>query len=211
MHAKVNDLVARWTQNGTKPDNAQTADLRRMRTECKEGGFGHLVPRIDYLLAVDAVLRWRLGDQPVESVDSAIAKANAAARRYGYGEYIWLLGSLELIRLIEGNASGDQIIRKATWLIDHLHDHGLTFVAGDELCFQNTVALSNGLLALHQKTDQETAWLYAQKISFSPLFIPKPSDQRQRLETVFRGEGLNHIYDPRALVKNADGYSIILV
>lgn len=210
-HARVNSLVAGWTENGTSPDDALTAGFHRLRAHCKSSGFGHLVPRLDYLLAVDTLLRWRLGDVPVDAVDGVISKANASARRYGYGEYIWLLGSLELIRLVEGGAPQENVAQKAIWLVDHLHDQGLTFVAGDELCFQNTIALSNALLAIHKTTDQETAWRFAQKVSFSPLFIPRPSDQRQRLESVFAGEMLNHTYDPRALDKTGDGYAIILV
>lgn len=211
FHAKVNDLVSNWALDETSPEDTLTAEFQRLRAICRHSGFGHLVPRLDYLLAVDALLRWRRGDHSVEFVDTSIAKANESARRYGYSEYIWLLASLDLIRHVEAGSAQDTIVQKGAWLIDHLHDQGLTFIAGDELCFQNTVAISNALRAIHQNTDQETAWRYAQKISFSPLFIPKPSEQRQRIETLFKGKMLNHVYDPRALVRDNAGYAIILV
>ena len=210
-HAKVNNLVANWTAQGTFPEDELSVEFQRLRAFCKRSGFGHLVPRLDYLIAVDTMLRWRAGDEPISIVEAAISKANESSRRYGYGEYIWLLASLDLVINVEQKASHEDIARKAVWLVNHLHDQGLTFVAGDELCFQNTVALSNGLRAIHQTTDQETAWRFAQKVSFSPLFIPKPSDQRKRLEAVFAGKMLNHIYDPKALVRGPDGYAVILV
>lgn len=210
-HAKVNSLVATWTAHETVPDDELSAKFQRLRAYCRRSGFGHLVPRLDYLIAVDTMLRWRTGEEPISTVEAAISKANESAQRYGYSEYIWLLASLDLVIDVEQNASQEDIARKAVWLVDHLHDQGLTFVAGDELCFQNTVALSNGLRAINQATDQETAWRYAQKVSFSPLFIPKPSDQRKRLETVFEGKMLNHIYDPKALVRGPEGYGVILV
>lgn len=210
-HAKVNSLVANWTAQGTVPDDELSAEFQRLRAFCKRSGFGHLVPRLDYLIAVDTMLKWRAGAEPISIVEAVISKANESARRYGYSEYIWLLASLDLVIQVEQSASPEDVARKAIWLVDHLHDQGLTFVAGDELCFQNTVALSNGLRALHQATDQETAWRYAQKVSFSPLFLPKPSDQRKRLEAAFDGRMLNHIYDPKALVGGPEGYGVILV
>lgn len=210
-HARVNDLVANWVANGHHPDAARTSELSWLRYESRRSGYGHLVPRIDYLLAVDALLRWRLREYQADIVDAAIARATETARMYGYSEYIWLSESLHLIKEAEGGAKPDSVGNKAVRLIDHLHQEGLTFIAGDELCFQNTVVLSNALRAIHQNLDQDTAWCYAKRISFSPLFMPSPEDQRRRIESVFGGAMLNQTYDERALWRDTAGYAVILV
>jgi len=211
LHARVNRIAAEWTQNGRPRSPAELEELSELAIASRRLAFGHLVPRLDYLLAVDAFLRWRDAKIPGTEADTLISAGAASARQYGYEDYVWLLGSLELLKLVESGAPDESVVARATALIDHLHDLGMTFIAGEELCFQNTVVLSNALRALHRHGDQESAWRAARRISFSPLFLPRPADRTRRIEAAFAGRLLNHTYDPRALMMNDDGYAIILV
>lgn len=211
LHARINCITSEWSQRGADCPPAQVEEMSRMAATCRRLAFGHLVPRLDYLLAVDAFLRWRGGRASVESVDELLRTGLSSARQYGYEDYSWLLASLELLKLVEVGAGDMPIVAKAHSIIEHLHGLGLTFVAGDELCFQNTVVLSNALRALHRHDDQEGAWRAAARISFSPLFLPRPADRARRIEAAFAGQMLNHNYDPRALICSTDGYAIILV
>lgn len=210
-HAKVNYLVAQWSVSDCGVGYKEKLELERLERRCRSLGFGHLIPRLDYLLVVISFLDWRKGLCKEEDLKKLIEKGNESSRQYGYSDYIWLLESINLLRLIENNSSSNLIINQAANIIDYLFNLDMTFVAGEELCFQNTVVLSNSLQALYNFSDQQTAWEYANKISFSPIFIPKPKDQIKRLESVFSGQILNRVYDPRALISNSDNYSIILV
>lgn len=211
FHARANYIVARWTESDESLSEPDLAEIARLRTISRREGFGHLVPRLDYLQSVHALQEWRAGRGDLETLEVLLKQGNEAAREYGYEDYVWLLDSLELIRLIQTGARHQDIARKAAGIIDHLHNIGLTCIAGEELCFQNTIALSNALRALHQYSDQDTAWRSASKITFSPLFLPKPADRARRIEAAFSGSMLNHNYDPRALFIDNDRYAVILV
>jgi hypothetical protein len=211
LHARVNRIVANWARSGWRRSPAELEELSHIASASRRQAFGHLVPRLDYLFAVDAFLRWRSESLPGEEVDRLLTAGVGSARQYGYEDYVWLLGSLELLKLAESHAHDGLITAKAIGLIDHLQSLGMAFIAGEELCFQNTVALSNALRALHRHGDQENAWRAAAKISFSPLFLPRAADRVRRIEAAFAGQMLNHNYDPRALIRNDEGYAVILV
>ena len=210
IHAKVNEIVARWVVRGGPLGRAQLTMLTALRDESRSSGFGHLISRLDCLIVINAFQDWKRGEGSLQALEHLLAEGNDSARGYGYEEYIWMIASIELLTLIGRHADKLSIVRKAAWLVDHLHGLGLTFVAGDELCFPNTIVLSNALRALHEFSDQATAWSFANKISFSPLFLPKPSDRTERLGSVFEGKMLNHIYDPKAVL-TGDGYAIVHV
>jgi hypothetical protein len=210
LHAELNELVAQWTLHGARIPDAARQDLERLAVTCRESGFGHLIPRLEYLAAVDAY-HGATAEISQAVVLDCILRAQTSAVQYGYGEYVWLCRSLRLLLMIDRGSEPAAIVRLAVQIIDELRADALSFVADDYLCYQNTVVLSNALHAIHDFADDEFAWAQARKISFSPLMFVDEGARDTRLREVFFGALLCQKCDPRAVSKTERGYFTILV
>lgn len=211
LHAELNEAVARWTLHGAVAPDSSREVLERVGATSRENGFGHLIPRVEYLLAVDAYHAGHAGRGPASLVLNAIRKAHTSALQYGYGEYTWLSQALRLLLMIDSGSDPASIVRLAVELIDDLRVNALTFVADDYLCYQNVVVLSNALHAIYEFADDTAAWRHAKKISFSPLMLLSQAERDARLRDVFLGSLLCKNYDTRSLIKTDCGYLTVLV
>lgn len=211
MHAIVNDTVAQWSLRSAIATDEMTHALDDARTICARHGYGHLVPRLDYLAAVDSYRRHVLGHVDSAEVATRIARVLRSSHRYGYGEYSWVADNVRLLCSIHNDASAVDIIRRAERAIRDLARDGLTFIGGEYLCFQNVVVLSNALRALYQFGNEDVAWRAAELVQFSPLICSTAVDREQRIQRVFDGELLTTRQDPAAALPDPDGYFTILV
>jgi len=211
LHSLVNEAVAQWAMEGDAASPSTLAMFADSRNTSERRGYGHLVPRLDYLLAVDAYRRYQRGETGAKEVQAKIHVVQRSARRYGYGEYTWLAQNLQLLTAIQRGASVSEIVDLATRLIDDLARDGLAFIGGDFLCFQNIIVLSNALRALYMFGDEQTAWRASAKIQFSPLICSTTGERDKRLQSVFDGQLLVQRYDPAAVRADRSGYFTILV
>jgi len=211
LHADVNEAVAQWSIESDVAPPAIVKTLEAAQTTSRRRGYGHLVPRLDYLLALDSYRRHLRGQCTAEEVTTRITAVHRSALRFGYGEYVWLADNLRLLTAIHWSAPAPEIVNKATRLIDDLARDGLAFIAGEYLCFQNVVVLSNALRALYIFGDEQRAWLVSEKVQFSPLICSGADDREQRIQAVFDGGLLARRYDPAAVMTDRAGYFTILV
>jgi len=211
LHAFVNEAVAQWTLEGDVAPASIMTTLANIRATSERRGYGHLVPRLDYLTAVDAYRRHVRGKNSADDVMARISAVRRSAFRYGYGDYVWLADNLQLLSLISRGAAASDIVSLAAKLIDDLARDGLAFIGGEYLCFQNVIVLSNALRALYMFGDEQCAWQAGEKVQFSPLICSKAEDCEQRLQFVFDGGMLARRYDPAAVMADRDGYLTILV
>jgi hypothetical protein len=211
MHALVNDTVAQWSLRDALPSDEMRQMLKDTRAVCARNGYGHLVPRIDYLAAVDTYRQHVQGYTDSSTVGMRISNVMRSAHRYGYGEYSWLADNLRLLCAILSNSPAPEIVRRAERAISDLARDGLTFVGGEYLCFQNVVVLSNALRALHKFGNEDVAWHAAEMVQFSPLICSGASDREQRIQRAFDGGLLITHHDPAAILPDPNGYFTILV
>ncbi len=211
LHAIVNEEVATWSAQSDIASAATVARLEEVRTTSLRRGYGHLVPRIDYLFAVDAYRRHVASMGTSTEITERIMRVYRSAQRFGYGEYIWLADNLRLLAAILRGEDAAEITILATTIIDHLVRDGLAFVGGDYLCFQNVVVLSNAARALATYIGEEAALAAVRLVHFSPLVVATPNDRERRLASVFEGDMLVKYYDPTAIRRDRDGYFTILV
>jgi hypothetical protein len=210
LHAEINEAVAQWALQGPVAPAGIIGFLESARAVSERNGFGHLVPRIDYLKALDAYHRLERGNGAVNEVHELISATKRSALRYGYGEYNWLAENLRLLQQIDMAPDSAVVENTANHLIAGLMRDGLTFIAEDFLCYQNVVVLSNALRALYSFTDEVNAWKASEQVNFSPLICLTKEDREQRLRAVFAGDLLCQQYDPRAVSLNRQGYFTIL-
>lgn len=211
LHAEINYFVASWAKRGTATPQGSFEVADRVHSISEEKSYGHLVPRIDYLRAVNGYFRFERNECSWGEVEAMISKTRRSAMRYGYGEYAWLSDNLDLIGSVARGAVPGEIVEQAVWLIDRLARDGLNFIAEDYLCYQNIVALSNALRALYQFSDEARAWRESEKVLFSPLMCVTKEDRATRLSDVFDGSLLCRKYDSAAVCTSQLGYFIVLV
>jgi len=211
MHAVVNDAVAQWSLRDALPSDEMRQTLEDTRAICARNGYGHLVPRLDYLAAVDTYRQHIQGRIDSSTVGIRISNALRSAHRYGYGEYSWLADNLRLLCAIQSNAQASEIVRRAERSISDLARDGLTFIGGEYLCFQNVVVLSNALRALYKFGNEDVAWRAAEMVQFSPLICSTAADREQRIQRAFDGGLLTIHHDPAAILPDPDGFFTILV
>lgn len=210
LHAQVNEAAARWTLHGSVAPGETLETLDTVRVISERNSFGHLVPRVDYLKALDAYHRLE-GGGDVREFGELVVKTQRSALRYGYCEYNWLAENLLLLREIDRGGDASRVEKMANRLVDDLARDGLTFVADDYLCYQNVVVLSNALRALYTFTDETKAWASAEKVCFSPLVCSTKEERERRLRAVFTGGLICRRYDPRAVSVTRQGYFTVLV
>ena len=211
LHAQVNEAAARWALHGPVAPDETIEILDAVRLISERNSFGHLVPRVDYLKALDAYHRLERDDGDVREFGELVTKTQRSAFRYGYCEYNWLAENLRLLREIDQGGDALSVERIANRLVDDLARDGLTFVAEDYLCYQNIVVLSNALRALYTFTDEAKAWAATEKVCFSPLMCSTKEERERRLRAVFVGGLICRRYDPRAVSVTRQGYFTILV
>jgi hypothetical protein len=211
LHAEVNEQVANWSRSGPIPPDGTVEFLNEARQVSERYGYGHLIPRLDYLRAVDAYIRLDQGEARPAELLTLVDLTRHSAFRYGYSEYIWLSDNLRLLYSISASTEQGAIELLVKRMLDSLNRNGLTFIAGNYLCCQNVVVLSNALRALYVVTDDETALRSAEQVTFSPLACSTRAERDRRLRAVFDGALLCPAYDAKAVIRDRLGYFTILV
>jgi hypothetical protein len=211
LHAQINEAAALWARHGAVAPEGILETLDAVRSTSERSGFGHLVPRIDYLKALNAYHRLESVDGDEREVTELIVKTQRSALRYGYSEYNWLAENLRLLYEIDRGADALVVENMAHRLVEELARDGLTFIAEDYLCYQNVIVLSNVLRALYTFTDEAKAWSAAEKVCFSPLMCSTREERERRLRDIFAGRLACRNYDPRTISVNRQGYFTILV
>jgi hypothetical protein len=209
IHAEINLMISNWSMDQSFDFPIDT--LASFRIEAIACGYGHLIPRIDYLMCFHRLRTEQASKNVSGQLNQMLKTVISSARSYGYGEYRWLAENMRLLDLISRRATHEKIKATAISIVAMINADGLTFIGGEHLCYQSPVVLSNAIRAIYVLEGAESATRAANAITFSPLLIGGGRARDEVLADVFDGDILTPRYDKRALWQNPQGYWIIPV